>query len=48
MSPDLAALGDPLLVAAAALAFGFWQLWSVRRDQKRFGDRRRRDDDPER
>jgi hypothetical protein len=43
MSAQLAALGDPLLVAVAALGFGFWQLWSVRRDQRRHGDRERRD-----
>jgi hypothetical protein len=42
MTPGLAALGDPLLVAAAALGFGAWQLWSVRRDQRRFGDHERR------
>jgi len=39
MSPESFKLAELLLIVGAVLGFGAWQLWSVKRDQKRFGDR---------
>jgi hypothetical protein len=43
MSPEQFKLAELALIVAAVLGFGAWQLWSVRRDQKRFGDRKPED-----
>lgn len=49
MTPESFKLAELLLIVAAVLGFGVWQLWSVRRDQRRFGDRdRARERDRER
>lgn len=47
MSPEQFKMAELLLIVVAVLAFGLWQLWSVRRDQKRFGDRDRNRNRPE-
>ena len=43
MTPEQAKLAELALIVVAVLGFSVWQLWSVRRDQKRHGDRARRD-----
>lgn len=47
MSPEQFKMAELLLIVVAVLGFGLWQLWSVRRDQKRFGDRDRNRNRPE-
>jgi hypothetical protein len=48
MTPEQAKLAELALIVVAVLGLGAWQLWSVKRDQKRHGDRRPGDRDGER